>query len=453
MLNILYGKKEWSKVLKIALPMIIAAVTSIVMGMTDVIIVGRHSAEGLAGVSAGVVIVTIFIELTGAFFIGHYILASKRNGSKDMLGLGQGLMAALYIALIISVISSLILALSINPLVSLITGNPAEQIIAIEYSLWRIPGIFFFALSYVLQTIFDTQSKSKIGMYSTLAAVVINIPLTIIFVFGFFIIPEIGPASAGLATSFAGLVRLVILAVILFKQGFHTTYKLTLSFNSKEVFNQLKITYPEFITTIFFASSSYVLLFIMGLIEFGVSGGRILLLNINLIFLIAFRLGLSLQICLGQELGKEDFNAFDNFVKRGGTLLVIILSSFSLFYFAIPHTIARIFTNIETIQISVAESLWTVGVTTPLIALTMIYQAVLKAHAETKVVMYSNITSLWLIQVPTAYILGISLGLGLPGVFFSYIVFYLTRWLFTYAYFKKKFNKERMEIKAKQVSI
>ena len=60
-------------------------------------------------------------------------------------------------------------------------------------------------------------------------------------------------------------------------------------------------------------------------------------------------------------------------------------------------------------------------------ALTTASTAGLRALGHTAWVMYANVATVWLVELPVAWIFGVWLGLGLPGLFAGYVAYFVVR--------------------------
>lgn len=72
---------------------------------------------------------------------------------------------------------------------------------------------------------------------------------------------------------------------------------------------------------------------------------------------------------------------------------------------------------------------------------TLIYTALWQGLGNAKLPFYATTIGMWLIRIVLGYLLGVTLGLGLPGVWTGTLVDNGFRWLFLQRLYSRKMKK------------
>ena len=186
--------------LKIGVPIFGSQLSYMIMHTTDTIVSGRYGSEELAGlVLAGAFTFPIYMLFQGIMFAITPIVA-QLYGSKDFLKIGLKMRQIFWIALLIALlIFSIFIFLSKTLLYVPLDKN--ILIISAEYLKSVSVGMFFYIMFRFLSSFSEGMTLTLPVFFVVLFGAIINIPLDIIFAFGFFGFPEMGSEGCGYATS------------------------------------------------------------------------------------------------------------------------------------------------------------------------------------------------------------------------------------------------------------
>src|SRR5437868_8216237 len=103
------SRAELAAMAHLALPIVVAQVGLMLMGVVDTVMVGRVSAEALAAVALGnLYFVTMSIASTGTLMVLDP-LVSQAAGARDAEGIALGIQRGLVLAIVFSVVTRLLL--------------------------------------------------------------------------------------------------------------------------------------------------------------------------------------------------------------------------------------------------------------------------------------------------------------------------------------------------------
>jgi len=203
---------EFKQLIKIGVPIFGSQLSYMLMGTTDTIIAGRASPSDLAGLGVGNSIsMTVFMFTSGVIFAVTPIVA-QLYGAKKFQQIGQKLREVLWIALFLGILIGVIfmnmgLVLNALPIEKSITDISTKYLQAV-------------ALGFTFLTIFTCLRCYSEGMKLTIPVFVIaffgmilNIPLDMIFVYGWFGAPKLGGVGCGIATTIVSFIMMITLFI------------------------------------------------------------------------------------------------------------------------------------------------------------------------------------------------------------------------------------------------
>ena len=210
----------YSMVLAILLPMVLQNVVTNFVSMLDNIMVGQLGDSAINGVSIANQFVFIFnITIFGAI-AGPGIYGAQFFGKGDHDGQKQTLRFRILIAVVITAIFMVAYNALKEQLISLyISKEDSAELIADTlmhgkaYLSVIAIGFIPFSLGQVYASVVRECGETKIPMYGSIAAVLINLILDYCLIFGKFGFPELGVVGAAWATVVAKFVEAAVVIV------------------------------------------------------------------------------------------------------------------------------------------------------------------------------------------------------------------------------------------------
>ncbi|MFC6632619.1 MATE family efflux transporter [Microbulbifer taiwanensis] len=412
-------------------PLVVSNLAVISMSVTDTIVAGRAGEVDLAGLALGSSIWAVCaVTLMGLLAAVSPIVAHLR-GARDERGCAQQLQQALWIALIGGLI--IVGALLAVPVWSqwIDTEEPVRQVMQ-QYLLALATGTLPFAMGTAARGYCEGMGQVRPVMRIYLAAAVLNIPLDILFVFGAGPIPAMGGAGCGWATA---LVSWSIAAALFWHAGNDPAYRML----------KLKALPPRphwptqrhllaVGLPICIGAASEVTFFASLTVLLASYGATIVAahqigLNIGSIFyLVALALAQALSIRTAQLLGqgRPKRARFASVVGVGSGLVYALGTGVLLislrYLFVLAYT-----SNTDIIAVATNLLLLCAAFQLVDVAQAMAWGA-LRGYKDTRVPMYLQLFSYWLVGLTAAYWLGesfwgvygywagICIGLGVASI-------------------------------------
>ncbi|MDO5712817.1 MAG: MATE family efflux transporter [Tissierellia bacterium] len=164
-------------------PTMISFAMQSVYDIVDMIWVGRISSTAVAGVTVFTTIFWLFEFLNEVIGAGSISLISQNFGREDMERTQLVAEQTISFKTVMALCSALALYLSLEPLMTIYTKDPAVIQAAKDYGLLRIYFIPIMFLSFSVNTIFRCTGDTKTPMIIMLTSTILNIILDPIFMF------------------------------------------------------------------------------------------------------------------------------------------------------------------------------------------------------------------------------------------------------------------------------
>lgn len=202
------GQKKFYKALfALVIPITIQNFISNAVNSADVLMLGYVGQSELAAVS----LANQFQFLLWGFFYGITsgvtMLSSQYWGKKDTDSIQAVMGIAIKIAVVVTIIISAGAILFPNQLMSIYTDD--ELLISIGASYLRIIGISYLLMSFSQVYISALRSMERVKLSTAISstALVLNVALNAVFIFGFLGFPKLGVVGVALATLISRIVE------------------------------------------------------------------------------------------------------------------------------------------------------------------------------------------------------------------------------------------------------
>jgi MATE family multidrug resistance protein len=425
--------EEIKKLSKIGIPIFGTQLSYMLMGTTDTIIAGRASSLDLAGLGQGTIISnTLFFLFCGVIFSVTPIIA-QLNGAMKFEEIGKKLREILWIAILLGILLMLIL-ININPFINSIYDflsldiDKELQEIATSYLKVVAPGMAFLTIFTCLRCYSEGMALTLPVFVISASAMIINIPLDIIFVYGLFGAPKLGGVGCGIATSIVTFCSMIVMILYIL---FSPKYKKTKPFSeftmpskktSIEVFKLgLPIGFGIFIELSMFSGAGL----IIAVLGPKILASHLIAINIaSLFFVVPLSIGLASATRVGNLVGEKNF-------------LGAKFASFSAVYFCFFAAIINMFIilTFKTQLVSLYNNEdYVIALGASLLIFAALFQlpdgiqmgaaGSLRGYKDTFIPMILLLVSYWIFALPVGYYLSIGSksAIGASGMWIAMII-------------------------------
>jgi putative MATE family efflux protein len=328
-------------------------------------------------------------------------------------------------------------------ILNLLIKVPDVRVAAESYLNWRLLGIMSMAMSFSFKAFFDGIGKTYVHMVSAIVMNAVNIVLCVAFIFGNWGAPRMGMAGAGLAgfaSTWIGLGIMMGWAAARRYRRPHRPYSLEL-LSRGVTWSILKLSIPSAVATVAvmsgFALFSMIVSQLDSLVKTQVIAstcGRAEAVNsaattvivgiLKLTFTACLAFGTSTATLVSQSLGEGDGDKAARFGWVSVRLGLYIFGVVGLLEGVLfPRQILDFVTESPAVLQAALLPMRIMGICTPLIAVGMILTQALFGAGNSRFVMIVELILHFTCLVPLAWLLGITFGFGLLGIWSAAVVY------------------------------
>ncbi|MCH3965068.1 MAG: MATE family efflux transporter [Clostridium sp.] len=420
------------------------------LGMVNTMMAGHISKEAVSAIGMIDSFNYILIAFFSALAVGGTVVVAQYIGQKNRNMANVAMKQSLYSGVLISLVITLLIFLFEKQLIVVLYG--AADRIVIDYArvYFRITLVTYpmIALDLIANGVMRGSGDSKTPMKITMFMNVLNVILGYIFIYGLnfsFLGFNINLASMGVKGAALGIAiaRTVggIAALFVLLRGTRVL-RLTGIFSFRFDMDIIKpiflVGIPASVESLIFTGGKLITqVFVVGMGTISIAANTIGNSIATMLNIPGTSLGIVATALIGQYMGKGDSNEAErclSYLYKMSTVLLIFLCLVS---FPAAGLWASLYTaNVETINLT-ALLIRTNALCIPLWSIAFVLPAGLKGAGDARYTMVTTIIGMWVFRIVTGYILGISLGLGLLGIWTGMYMDWLVRGILYYARFKK----------------
>lgn len=408
-------KSYVKELFNIALPIIAGNLSFILIGVGDVLIAGRHSTDTLAAISIATAI-TNCIQIFGiGILTGISPLISNYRG--ENITAEKYFYPTLRFSMFLALLGTIVTLLFI-PVIDILKFDPVLTPMIKQY-------MFVIAFStfgaYLQACVREFLQAFEIVMFPNLIsglAVVLNVILNIIFVFGWGIIPSMGALGLAIASFIVRYIMGAILLIYCFRKMKLSNYS---DYNYYK--GLLKIGLPVSISIVveFVAFNSVAV--ILGKISGIYAASQNIICTLaNATFMVPLAISNAIAIKVGFANGAKNIPDIKRYAFTGITISIMFMGCCGVFYGTFPEQVIKIFTtDADLIKISVPV-VYILAMFQVFDGLQVSLSGVFKGIKKTGVVLFANFVGYWLIALPVGYILAFKYGMNIRGFWYGLIL-------------------------------
>lgn len=409
-----YGT-EIKRILRLFWPVILGQLAQTSMGVVDTLMAGAAGTVQLSGVAIG----GSFLWPALLFLIGLIAaitpIISQLRGRNTIEDIPKRMHLASVICFIAAIIIGILIAIS-PYIYYLIDGiNPEMIEVATGYLFAVALGMPGFALYNLLRAYSEGLGNTYPTLIFGFVALIFNIPLNYIFIFGKFGVPELGGVGCGVATSLSMYFAAFLMLIYIKRAKFYEKYRIytkRYDFSFAEVKSFIKLGMPLALANTIEVACFSLVSFLLSPFGPEMVAGHTIAMNVSgLIFMFPMCIGIVATIRVGEAMGLHHWNRALRTTKSSYIIGYLIYIAFFLLVFFNKEFIVNLYsqdTNVMPIAITLlnfllAYLLWDF---TQVIAI-----GVLRGFKDTKTIFYITTFSYWVIGMP----IGVILAYGLHG--------------------------------------
>lgn len=403
--------RELKALLYLSSPILVAQLSTVGMSFIDTSMAGHYSTEDLAAIAMGTSIwIPVYLLIRGTLMATTPMVAHLYGAGKSQQ-IGSPVRQANWIALALGFIGFIFLQnsgwililLDISPM---LIEKTTDYLAALS---WGAPAICMYE---VLACYCEGCSKTKPSMIFSLLALLINIPLNYLFIYGKFGFPELGGTGCGYATATCFFLMLILMVAFVTFNSDHKKYNIFTRLeipDTKIIIHLLKLGIPIGLAFFFEAGIFCVIALIIGKLGTTIVAGHQIALNFSSItYMVPLSLSMGLTIRTSQAIGAGNFEkaAFIGYAGIVTALLAACISAIAILLFS--EQITSIYTLNPAVRALAVELLFFAALFQFFDAMQIASIGALRGYKDTRIPMIMILVACWVIALPFGYLLGLT---------------------------------------------
>lgn len=419
-------KKPFQKAIQLSLPIMAGQLGQILMGFFDTIQIGGLGAEYIA--AAGIAN-TIYWLIT---LLGLGILFSISPLVSEAFGEQQGSKAIgiFYSSIKVAIVLSIIFS------VAMFLGTYNFEIFKQPENISLLAKRYLYVLNYSTpammlftagRQLLDGMGRTLPGMTINIAALLLNILLNWMLIYGNLGAPALGIEGAALATSISRLAMMAGVFIFIYQdkkiRQLITDYKTSVFKKMTFVQPILTIGIPASLQIFAEAAAFSVAHIMCGWIsETALAAHQIAINLASIAFMTVTGISAAGTIMTGYAFGAKDKTGIR---VNGYTVIMLVLAVEALFvvcFFSLHHVLPLLYTqNVEVIALASSLILLAVGFQVS-DGLQNVAVGVLRGIQDVRIPAILAFTSYWIVMIPSCYVLAFNFNLGVSGIWIGFII-------------------------------
>jgi MATE family multidrug resistance protein len=417
-------KLEIKKLIQLSLPLILAQIGVVLLGVVDMIMLGHYSDEALK--AAG--LANVWIIGTLMFGIGCCLgvdpIISQSLGMNDPHRAKRGLFNATIMSVFVSIIIAVLWFMT-GPLFRLLNLGENFSVLAHNYALVQIPSLIPFFMYMVFRQYLIGHEKTMAVAIVLILTNFVNIGLNTVFIFGQGAFPPMGLFGAGLSTCLMRASQYIFLCLIVY---FSKEYKgLWVSFDlklfDKDLFKRICFLGAP-IGTHFMLEAFGLQLTTLFAAKIGENalGGHSILMNLEyLFFILPMAIALSATMRMGRVIG-ENGSRVQVLLKAVFSTSLLAFGLASISFVIIGPWLVDLYGVSTDILNYAKEGLFAASLFLFFYSFQQVLAGLLRGASKTLSPSITNILCMYLIGLPLSYYMAIDLEYGANGLWLGLAV-------------------------------
>lgn len=407
----------YKRVFWIAMPIVIQNTVTNVVNLLDNVMVGRLGTIEMSAVAIVNQLIFIFNLCVFGGLAGSGIFSTQYAGAKDDEGLRHCFRIKLFTIAFIFLISGIVFGLFPEKLIRLYLSESTSAADAsstvnhaLSYIRIMLIGLIPFSLSQVYGGSLRETGETKLPMYATTAAILVNLVFNYFLIFGKFGFPRLEVEGAAIATVMSRFVELAILVVcthrrtdkFTFIKGVYKSLYIPAELFKKFMKKGSPLLLNEFLW------SSGMALYLQCYSARGLSAvaaANIASTTTNIFNVLLISIGISISIMVGQCLGAGEVEKAKKTVWRLQTLSVTSCILLGVVLALLSGVIPDIYNTEAAVKDTASSLLIAAALTIPFDAFAHGVYFTLRSGGKTLLTFIFDCGVIWCLGVPLAYVL------------------------------------------------
>ena len=428
----MFGDRDfYAQVVAVVVPIIIQNTVSNVVSLLDNVMVGRVGTLQMSAVAIVNQLLFVFNLCIFGGLAGAGIFATQYAGAHDDKGVRDCFRVKWMIALSMLACALVVLIAFPKRLIGMYLAQETAQADAaatlgfgMDYLTVMLWGLLPFGVSQVYASTLREVGETRLPMFASVAAILVNLVFNYFLIFGKCGFPELGVTGAAIATVLSRYVETAIIMVYTHMKSHHFGF-IRGAYRSLRVPKPLMISIlrrgtPLLVNEFLWSSGMAVLLQCYSVRGLDVVAACNIATTVSNLFKVVFlSMGNAVAIMVGQALGANDIERAKNCTWRLMTLSVgsnlIMATLLALFAPAIPN----IYNTEPHVRQIATQLIYVVAVMMPAYSFSHCCYFTLRSGGKTIITFLFDSVFTWCVNVPAAWLLAYKTELGIVPLYFG----------------------------------
>jgi len=415
-------------ILLLAIPMVLEMALESVFAVTDVFFVGRLGPDAVAAVGLTESMLTLVYALAMGLGIGTTAVVARRIGEKDREGAATAAVQAILLGIAGAVVLGSLGVAFAPRLLALMGASPDVLRIGSSYTRVMLGGEATIVVIFVVNAVFRGAGDAAIAMRVLWLANAINIVLGPCLIFGVGPFPQLGVTGAAVATTIGrGTGALYAISRLLGPGSRVPVCRRHLRLDLQVMRTVGRLSGSGAFQSIVGMASWIGLVRIVS--TFGsqaLAGYTIGIRMIVFALLPSWGMSNAAATMVGQALGARNPDRAERAVWRACAYNLAFLVAIGIGFVVFARPIVSAFTNDPVVLEYGTDCLRIVAAGFPFYAYGMVLSQSFNGAGDTTTPTWLNLIVFWLWELPLAWVLAVSLGMGPRGAFLAVAIAFST---------------------------
>ncbi len=408
-------------VFMLSIPMILEMLMESIFAIVDIMYVSQVSVNAVATIGLTESVITLVYAVAIGLSMAATAVVARRVGETDIKGASTAAVQVIFLGVFVAAIISVIGIIYPKEILSLMGAEPDLIAEGYGYTKVLLGGNITIMLLFLINAIFRGAGDASVAMWTLILSNGLNIILDPIFIFGFGPVPAYGVEGAAIATTIGRGTAVLFQLIILF-YGF-SKIKIAVKDLVLQVgvmINLIKVSLGGIGQFLIGTSSWVFLMRIMS--EFGseVLAGYTIAIRVMMFTLMpAWGMSNAAATLVGQNLGAKKPERAEKSVWKTGKYSAIFMGLVSVIYLVFAPQIIVLFNATPDVVKYGSLCLRVIAAGYIFYGYGMVVINAFNGAGDTKTPTYINFVCFWLLQLPFAYVMAITLDFGPSGVFWA----------------------------------
>lgn len=428
----MFGDRDfYAQMVAVVVPIIIQNTVSNVVSLLDNVMVGRVGTLQMSAVAIVNQLLFVFNLCIFGGLAGAGIFATQYAGAHDDKGVRDCFRVKWMIALSMLACALVVLIAFPKRLIGMYLAQETAQADAaatlgfgMDYLTVMLWGLLPFGVSQVYASTLREVGETRLPMFASVAAILVNLVFNYFLIFGKCGFPELGVTGAAIATVLSRYVETAVIVVYTHMKSHHFGF-IRGAYRSLRVPKPLMISIlrrgtPLLVNEFLWSSGMAVLLQCYSVRGLDVVAACNIATTVSNLFKVVFlSMGNAVAIMVGQALGANDIERAKNCTWRLITLSVgsnlIMATLLALFAPAIPN----VYNTEPHVRQIATQLIYVVAVMMPAYSFSHCCYFTMRSGGKTIITFLFDSVFTWCVNVPAAWLLAYKTGLGIVPLYFG----------------------------------